>query len=133
MGQIKTQLLKTFSKEPEVEDALNTLKSTYKDRFHYSMNLEGGQIDLSSNRVRLTEFCRFKIFSIDNLLMCVCFILVELYLVFLLIQEARNLKICSIAKNLYKCIVLDIQKHRKVQILFIEGVCTCNYIFKDVF
>ena len=116
-NEIRMDLEEMFKYNPEYYIAESTFRNTYQDVFDTRIEFNRDSRKFLSNRVKLTEYCKIKIFISQNVLMFYLWIIIVLVLGYLLVIEIRNKKNCQIAENLYKCIVLDIQNNTKVRIV----------------
>lgn len=103
-----------FGGEADFNIKMDLFRSDYQKMFPIELDYQQNTYKLFSNRMKLTEFCKVKVFVRENLLVFYVWVLCLLLFVFLLLQEIRIKRNYSIAKNLYKCIVLDIHNNNKV-------------------
>jgi hypothetical protein len=105
-----------FDEEPEFFISKDKFRKSYQDIFATELDYNKESRKFSSNRVKLTEYCKIKIFILRNVIIFCVWGLSVLILGYLLIFEIRKKKNYQIAENLYKCIVLDIHNNSKVSL-----------------
>jgi hypothetical protein len=119
MLHVLDELKAFFVDEVEYFLSIKEYQQNYKDVFKTELDLTQNDRKLSSNRLKLTEYCKIKIFVYQNLLMFCIWLLLTLVFTYYLIREIREKRNFYIAEKMYKCIVLDIQKNNKVTPLYL--------------
>ena len=111
---IKKELEEMFGYESEYHLMMKEFDNTLLYILYSKLDLNANFRVILSNKIKLTEYCKAKIFVRENFFVFCVWGLIILIVSYFLIMELRKRKNFRIAKNLYKCIMLDIYKNKKV-------------------
>lgn len=122
LKQVQKNLTLNFGSHKDFDTTLETFNRTWKDYFYYELDLERGDFEIKSNRVKLTDVCRVKIFASENVIVVIGFVLLLVVLVYWLLLELKKQRFVSLAEKLYRCIYLEIKNKESVHHYYFPGL-----------
>ena len=120
LKQVQKNLTINFGSHKDFDTTLETFNRTWKDYFYYELDLERGDFEIKSNRVKLTDVCRAKIFASQNVIVVIGFVLLLVLFIYWLLLELKKQRFVSLAEKLYRCIYLEIKNKESVHALFLS-------------